>query len=172
MSTLAVEDPVKAYQEHESWLRTALQARLNSSDEVEEVLQEVAVAAANQSVKEVPVDRTGPWLYRVALRQVMLFRRKAGRRKKLVKNFAAGRRPVESDSGREDPLRFLLLQERRQAVREAMGHLCERDRQLLLLKYVEGYSYGQIAERVGVTPSAVQSRLHRARAALRKHLAD
>ena len=107
MSTLAVEDPVKAYQEHESWLRTALQARLNSSDEVEEVLQEVAVAAAKQSVKEVPVDRTGPWLYRVALRQVMLFRRKAGRRKKLVQNFAAGRRPVESDSGSEDPLKFL-----------------------------------------------------------------
>ena len=170
MSISAVFDPLEALPEHEAWLRTTLLARLGNRDEVEEVMQEVAVAAASQSAKEEPVDRVGPWLYRVAMRQMMLFRRKAGRRRKLVNNVAEMRRPTEEDSGTRTPLEFLLSAERQEDVRKAMTRMSERDRQLLLLKYVEGMSYGQIAEQVGVTASAVQSRLHRARALLRKEL--
>jgi RNA polymerase sigma factor (sigma-70 family) len=39
-----------------------------------------------------------------------------------------------------------------------------------MLKYVDGLSYGEIAQRIGVTASSVQSRLHRARALLREKL--
>ena len=53
---------------------------LGNHDEVDEVMQEIALAAATQASKQQPpIHRVGPWLYRVALRQVMLFRRKAGR---------------------------------------------------------------------------------------------
>ena len=171
MSISAVSDPLDAFPEHEAWLRTTLLARLGNREEVEEVLQEVAVAAANQSAKAEPVERAGPWLYRVAIRQMMLFRRKAGRRKKLLRNVAQARQPTEVDSSTRSPLEFLLSEERRREVRCAMVKMPERDRQLLMLKYVEGMSYGDIAERVGITASAVQSRLHRARAQMRKHLA-
>lgn len=169
--TAAVFDPLEAFPEHEAWLRTTLLARLGNRDEVEEVLQEVAVAAANQSAKDEKIERVGPWLYRVAMRQIMLFRRKAGRRKKLISNVAQMRQPSEVDTGRS-PLEFLMSQERQGEIRSAMSQMSERDRQLLMLKYVEGMSYGQIAEQVGVTPSAVQSRLHRARGLLRAQLAS
>ncbi len=170
MSISAVIDPLEALPEHEAWLRTSLFARLGNRDEVEEVMQEVAIAAANQSAKSEPVDRVGPWLYRVAMRQMMLFRRKAGRRKKLINNVAQARRPSEEDSRTRSPLDFLLSQERQQEVRMAMAAMTERDRQLLMLKYVEGLSYGEIAKRIGITASAVQSRLHRARGLLRKEI--
>ena len=163
-------DPLEALPEHEPWLRTTLFARLGNRDEVEEVMQEVAVAAANQSAKSERVDQVGPWLYRVAIRQVMLFRRKAGRRKKLVNKVAQATHPTEEDSRARSPLDFLVSQERQGEVRDAMARLSERDRQLLMLKYVEGMSYGEIAKQLGVTASAVQSRLHRARKVLRKTL--
>jgi RNA polymerase sigma-70 factor (ECF subfamily) len=51
-----------------------------------------------------------------------------------------------------------------------MALLGERDRQLLLLKYVDGLSYEQIGQALGVTASSVQSRLHRARNVLRQRL--
>ena len=170
MSIPAAVDPLDALPEHEDWLRTSLLARLGNRDEVEEVMQEVAVAAANQSAKEEPIDRVGPWLYRVAMRQMMLFRRKAGRRRKLINNVAQARQPTEEDPRERSPLDFLVSTERQEEVRQAMRKLSERDRQLLMLKYVEGLSYGEIANRMGVTASAVQSRLHRARALLRKEI--
>ena len=172
MSIYAVCDPLEALPEHEAWLRTTLLARLGNRDEVEEVMQEVAVAAANQSAKAEPIERVGPWLYRVALRQMMLFRRKAGRRRKLVHGVAQARQPTEQDESAASPLDYLMAEERREQVRQAMVHMSERDRQLLLLKYVDGLSYGEIAKRMGVTASAVQSRLHRARALLRERLRE
>lgn len=170
MTTTSVTDPLDALPDHEAWLRSALHARLGNREEVEEVMQEVAVAAAKQSAKAEPVERAGPWLYRVAIRQVMQFRRKAGRRRKLLANFAQMAAPGEEDVRSRSPMEFLLSDERQSQVRRAMGTMAERDRQLLLLKYVDGLSYGDIAQRVGITASAVQSRLHRARAALRSQL--
>lgn len=145
-------------------------SRLGNVEEVEEVLQEVAVAAAQQSAKKEPVERVAPWLYRVALRQVLLFRRKAGRRRRLVENAAQQVPLAETESKTRDPLEWLISLERQKEVRQAMKRLTERDRQLLLLKYVDGLSYSEIASRIGVTPSSVQSRLHRARALLRSQL--
>lgn len=170
MSSTLAFDPLEALPEHEAWLRTTLFARLGNYDEVEEVMQEVAVAAANQSAKAQRVERVGPWLYRVAMRQMLLLRRKEGRRRKLLNNVVQTVRPTEEDGRSRTPLDFLVSEERQQDVRQAMMELGERDRQLLMLKYVEGMSYGEIAEQVGVTASAVQSRLHRARGQLRKLL--
>jgi RNA polymerase sigma factor (sigma-70 family) len=163
MTATANDDLLQGLAANESWLRTTLLARLGCRDEVDEVMQEVALAAVNQSAKQQPVERVGPWLYRVALRQVMLFRRKAGRRRKLHNSFRERALPLEQPS----PLHFLLNQERQQVVRKVMETLGEVDRQMVMLKYVQGLSYNEIADRLGVSPSSVQSRLHRARAQMR-----
>ncbi len=170
MTASTVCDPLEAFPEHQAWLRTTLLARLGCAHEVEEVLQEVAIAAANQSAKREPVERVAPWLYRVALRQMMLFRRKAGRRKRLIENAARLAPETDSQSPGREPLEWLISLERQSEVRTAMRGMSERDRQLLMLKYVDGLSYGEIAQRTGVTASSVQSRLHRARALLREKL--
>jgi RNA polymerase sigma factor (sigma-70 family) len=166
MPSTAEHDLLQAYALHEPWLRTAVHARLGDLDEVDEVMQEVALAAANQSVKSQAVERVGPWLYRVALRQVLLFRRKAGRRRKLIDGF---QRSMTQPTQRT-PLQFLLSQERGRWVRSALSEMSERDRQLLMLKYVDSLTYTEIAQRLGVSASSVQSRLHRARAALKNQL--
>ena len=145
-------------------------SRLGNREEADEVLQEVALAAACQSAKREPIDRVGPWLYRVALRQVLLLRRKQGRRRRLISNVAANLPVTDICTKTYLPLDWMLSQERGQMVRGALALMNERDRQLLLLKYVDGLSYDDIGRALGVTASSVQSRLHRARKALRQQL--
>ena len=116
MTAAKVCDPLEAFPEHQAWLRTTLQARLGCAHEVEEVMQEVAIAAATQSAKQQPVERVAPWLYRVALRQMMLFRRKAGRRKRLIENAARLSPETDSHSRTREPLEWLISLERQKEV--------------------------------------------------------
>jgi len=60
--------------------------------------------------------------------------------------------------------------ERAEAVRAALAKLPEKHRVVLALREFEGLSYEEIAEATGVPRGTVESRLHRARAALARRL--
>jgi RNA polymerase sigma-70 factor (ECF subfamily) len=64
-----------------------------------------------------------------------------------------------------------LTKERRGRVREAIARLPKRDAEILLLKYTEDWDYHALAEHLGISHSAVEARLHRARQRLRTELA-
>lgn len=49
----------------------------------------------------------------------------------------------------------------------ALARLAPEDRELLLLRHLDGLSYEELAERIGVPPGTVASRLHHARANLK-----
>ena len=68
-------------------------------------------------------------------------------------------------------MEWLLAGERQNLVRQAVARLPRREVEILLLKYSENWSYEQLAQHLGTTESAVESRLHRARQRLRKELA-
>ena len=157
--------------EHERWLRTIVYARLGEPFAVDEVMQEIALAAVRQAAPLEDPSKAAPWLYRLAVRQCLLYRRKCGRRRKLTERYADQFRPDERDRHSPDPLAWLLAQERRKLVRVALERLPSRDAEILLLKYTENWSYGRIAEHLGTSHSAVEARLHRARARMRAELA-
>lgn len=157
--------------QHERWLRTILFARLRESDAVDEVMQEIALAAVRQSAPLADASKVAPWLYRLAIRQTLQYRRRHGRRRKLHDRFADRFQPTEQDHRTSDPLSWLLSNERRAMVRRALGQLHPRDAEVLLLKYTEDWSYHEIAEHLGISHSAVESRLHRARQRMRLELA-
>jgi RNA polymerase sigma-70 factor (ECF subfamily) len=69
------------------------------------------------------------------------------------------------------PMDQLLREEQRQKILEAIAELPQDDRLVLVMKHMEGLSYKEIAETTGTSVSAVESRLFRARQALRKKLA-
>lgn len=71
---------------------------------------------------------------------------------------------------RHEPGEWLLAMELRQTVREALQTLAPKDREILLLKYTEDWSYHQLAAHLGIGHSAVEARLHRARGRLRDQL--
>jgi RNA polymerase sigma factor (sigma-70 family) len=153
---------------HDRWLRTVVAARLGERQAVDEVLQEVSLAAITAKVSVDPA-RVAGWLYRLAVRKALLYRRSRGRQHKLAGNYA---RKVRDEGTRPaDPLGWLLLDERSALVREALGKIPPRDAEILLLKYTENWSCRDLANHLGQTEAAIESRLHRARARLRDELA-
>lgn len=159
--------------QHAPWLRTVVFTRLGEAQAVDDVMQEIGLAISKMFARprgnlEMPRSWE-PWLYRVAVRQALLYRRRVGRQRRLVAAFshvAEQRQACEA----ADTLAWLLADERAALIRAAVRELPPRDAQLLLLKYAEGWSYHQIAERLGITPKAVETRLARARAKLRAKL--
>lgn len=155
---------------HERWLRTVIAARLGEPQAIDEVLQEVAVAAVEQKAPIEDPKKIAPWLYRLAVTQSLLYRRKMGRKRKLTDRYAERFRPTERDTRESDPLGWLLAEERRAQVRKAMERLPKRDAEILMLKYTQDWSYKDLAEHLGVSESAIEARLHRARKRLRNQL--
>jgi len=163
------------FSRHERWLRTVIFSRLGDSraaDAVDDVLQEVALAAVAVAPASADPMRWASWLYRVAVRQALLYRRRQGRRRKMAERFAERGGPDAGPGAEYDPLGLLLREERKQIVAQAVTRLRRRDAEILLLKYTEGWSYRQMAEHLGLTESAVETRIHRARQRLRGELAS
>jgi RNA polymerase sigma factor (sigma-70 family) len=159
-----------ALSQHDRWLRTVVLARTGEPQAVDEVMQEVALAAVAQRAPLHDPAKVAPWLYQLAVRQSLLYRRKRGRARKLTDQYAERVRPGEGN-GAVDPLDWLLTAERRQLVRAALRTLPEADAEILLLKYTEGWNYHQIAAHLDMSHSAVEAKLHRARKKLRGMLA-
>jgi RNA polymerase sigma-70 factor (ECF subfamily) len=159
-----------ALAQHERWLRTIIFARVGERQAVDEVYQEVALAAVKQQAPLTDPSKISPWLYRLAVLQSLLYRRKCGRRRRLDDGFREESRGFSRPAS-PDPLDWLLAQERRKLVREALAKLPGRDGEILLLKYTENWNYHQIAAHLGISHAAVEARLHRARARLRTELA-
>jgi len=152
--------------QHRRWLRTVVSSRVGEPQAVEEVLQEVALAVLAGRALPTDPEKVAPWLYRVAVLQSLLYRRKEGRRRKLLGRFA----DQQGSSSAADPLQWMLADERRAQVRAALQKLPRRDAEILLLKYTEDWSYRELADHLGVSVSAVEARLHRARQRLRELL--
>lgn len=154
---------------HRRWLRTVLLARSGDEAAVDDLMQEVLLAAEATRNNGTTITDVRPWLYRVAVRQALLHRRSLGRRKRLHNRAAA----AKSRDGAEmspSPLTLALSKERVALVRIALERLPGKDAEILMLKYSENWSYRQIAEHLGMTESAVDGRLHRARGRLRERL--
>ena len=151
---------------HESWLRRVLLHRLGDVDTVDDVFQEVSLALSQ--CEQMP-ESLQAWLYRVAVKQAYLAKRKLGRFRKLV-NSAKTRIP--SPEPANDPLNWLLGKERQQAVRAAFDELSELDRDILMLKYSEGWTYRELSERMGVSVNAIEHRLLKAKSRLRTELQE
>lgn len=165
----AVLDWAKVLSQHERWLRAVIFARVREPQVVDDVLQDVALAAVEQKAPIHDPEKVGQWLYRLAVLNSLMFRRRQGRRRKWIRRYAEDTRPQVD--GNHDPLAWLISSERREKVREALNRLSPKDVEILLLKYAQDWRYEEIAQRLGITVSAVQTRLFRARQRLRDELA-
>jgi RNA polymerase sigma-70 factor (ECF subfamily) len=159
-----------ALAEHDRWLRTVVAARLGEAGAVDEVMQEVALAAIRQKAPISDASKVAPWLYRLAVMQTLMYRRKTGRRRKLTQRYADRFQPTERDTRVAEPLDWMLADERQALVRKALAGIPKRDAEILLLKYTEDWNYKQIATHMGISESAVEARLHRARKRMRGEL--
>lgn len=148
---------------HETWLRTVVRSRVLAVDEADDVLQTVMTTAMAYADRQQEVRAIGPWLYRMALNCVLQFRRKHGRRRKLHDKYSL----ITTEPQINTPLDLLLGAERQDIVRTALSQMPGDDVEILMLKYVHGWNYHNLCERLGIEHHKVANRLRRARQRLK-----
>ena len=105
------------------------------------------------------------WLYRLVINSCLDERRKR-RRFLPVTEFE----PVSDTTNQRSPETGYARREVADSVRQAISGLKPKMRLPILLKYIEGLSYEEIAEVLGCSKGTVASRLNRAHKALAKRL--
>lgn len=155
---------------HGRWLRTVALARVGDAAAADDVMQEVSITALQKGHQLRDPSRVAGWLYRLAVVAALQYRRRQGRRRKLLDRYVDRETSVDGAASTPDPLSWLLADERKTLVRQALETLNARDAEIMLLKYSEDWSYQQLAEHLGLSVSAVEARLHRARQKMRQTL--
>ena len=159
----AFEELVKAYET--KVYNLALQMLGNKQD-AQDVTQEAFIKAYNSLSSFRGESRFSGWLYRIVSNMCLDFLRKKSRGK-------PGSLTVEDDDGEEiqldlpdtsqAPEEVLEKKLTRDAVRRGLASLPPDARQILLLREIEGLSYEEIGETLGLESGTVKSRLFRAR---------
>ena len=157
-----------ALAENQRWIETVVRNRICDSNAADDVMQEIALAVLQQNARPTDPQKVPSWLYRIAVRQTVNYRRRLGKQRQLMQAYSE--RGARHESEMPNPRDWVLGQELRQSVTEALDRLTRQEREILLLKYTEGWSYGQLADHLGAGVKTVEYRLLRARRALRGHL--
>jgi RNA polymerase sigma-70 factor (ECF subfamily) len=110
-----------------------------------------------------PTDMLKSWLYRVAHNNVIDYYR----RQKHRQHLPLDERVVENS---ESPAALAERNISAQQVREALIHLTPDQRQVITLKFLEGFSNLEVAELLNKPIGAVKSLQHRALTALQRQL--
>jgi RNA polymerase sigma-70 factor, ECF subfamily len=142
-------------------------ARVGTREEAEEVTQEVYLAALARIDSLRAADEAGllAWLFQIARHKLADHLRQRYRRP-TAPLAAAGECP--DPDRRPDELAELAAE--RAAVRQALAHLTPEQREVIVCKFVCGYSNDQTARLVGKTANAVNQLQHRALARLHRLL--
>ncbi len=162
LSASATIDWTEALQQHRPWLMKVLKCRGGDAHVAEDLLQNIALAVFKQTAKPEDPDKVAPWLYRLAVRQTINHHRKSHRK---MQSLAMPELEIGQDSA--SPLDWIMAEEKRGEVRQALNGLKPQDREILTLKYTENWSYVEIAKHLGVKVNTVEYRLMKARKRLR-----
>lgn len=120
-------------------------------------------------------SRFSVWMYRLTTNVCIDFLRSRGRgtaSSLTVENDDEELEELELPDQRFDPQKELERRELRRAVQAGLESLSEDAREIVILRELEGLSYAEIGERLGLEAGTVKSRLFRARKALCGYLIE
>ncbi len=147
---------------------------LNHQQDAEDVLQETFVKAYRGLKTFDGRSKLSTWLFRIATNEaLMVIRRKHP-------EIVSIDEPVETEEGEQEPVQIIdwcclpeeemLSEESREKLDAAVQKLPERLRVVFLLRDINDLSTHETAEVLGLTDTAVKTRLSRARLRLREEL--
>ncbi len=147
--------------EHAPRLRRTIARLLGWSDDVDDVLQET-LASALEALRAFRGEaRPETWLTRIAINEVRNHRRRNMLRIRWLRARpkVAEAKPTDSAAESTEEIRRM---------REALARLAPRDREVLVLRYLEGLPSARIAELLDIRIGTVDVRISRARNRLQK----
>ena len=161
--TDAFEALVAAYEKNV--FNVALQMTGNRED-AQDMTQEAFLKAYSSLSSFRGDSKFSSWLYRIVSNVCLDFKRRQGRR-------PSSSLTMEDDEGEniqldiadesQSPEALLERKMTREAVRAGLQQLPDEQRQILLLREIQGLSYEEIGEAMGLEAGTVKSRIFRAR---------
>jgi RNA polymerase sigma-70 factor, ECF subfamily len=146
-------------------------AILRDDSEAEDVMQHAYVAAYTHLDQYAGRARFSTWLTRIAVHEALARARRRHRELQAASPWHVDEDPTSGlTSSWPDPEQQVLDGELRSLLESAIGALPMVYRSVFVLRDVEGMSTGETAECLGLSADVVKTRLHRARAQLRKEL--
>jgi RNA polymerase sigma-70 factor (ECF subfamily) len=145
-------------------LRGYLLSQCRDAALADDLLQETFMQIHRSRRTYQPGRPVTPWVYAIARNVYLMKRRSAGRRLRFEEALAADAR--SSDRSR-DTLGTIAEGD---AVRRALRDVPPDQRQALLMHHVEGWSFVEIATRLGIRVNAAKTRAFRGMKKMREHL--
>ena len=147
---------------------------VNNPDDAAELCQEAFLNAWKGLGKFQGDSSFATWLYRLTSNVCIDFLRKEKRRSALSMTLSLDdedeARQAELPDERFSPHQEAERRERQAMLRAGLSTLSSEHRRVLILRELEGLSYGEIAQLLALEEGTVKSRIARARLALRKYL--
>jgi len=154
---------------HNQRIYRAARAVLKDESEVEDVMQQAYINAYTHLHQFEERSQFSTWLTRIALNAAF------GRRKKIRLAASVTENPDEHGelmetirSAQPDPERQAYAGELHRVLEEAVDGLPDAYRTVFMLRDVEGLSTHETSDGLGLGEEAVKTRLHRARAMIRR----
>jgi len=137
-----------------------------NEEDAREVLQDTLLTAARGLRSFRGESRLSTWLYTIA-RSFCVKRRTRGAARATFESLESADALVDPGAKPDEKLEQAGLQA---ALERAISGLDEAQREVLVLRDVEGLSAAEVASVLGISVEAVKSRLHRARSSVRERL--
>ena len=162
---------------HESMIFNAVMGMVRNTEDARDITQD-AFFKAYRSLKSFRGDcKFSSWVYRIAVNAAKDFLRSESRRPHIsldadTEDDDGEGQPMQiaDDSPAADPQASAEASETQRIVRAALARLSDNHREILILRDIEGYSYEEIADMLGLELGTVKSRINRARIAMRQEL--
>jgi RNA polymerase sigma factor (sigma-70 family) len=140
---------------------------LGAGDDADDVVQEAMVKAYRQLSRYRGESGFRPWLLAIVANETRNLHRSRKRRDGLALRAAESTGPAPDGP---DPADAVVAHERRQHLVEQLRRLPDRDREVLVCRFLLDLSELETSAALGVPKGTVKSRTNRALARLREHL--
>ncbi|MEM7475472.1 MAG: RNA polymerase sigma factor, partial [Planctomycetota bacterium] len=113
-------------------------------------------------------NKFGSWLLTIGYHAALDWKKSRARSEVALEDLGAGMQQSDERGVRVDDR--LMQQEQQAELRQAIDQLPDPQREALLIYYYDDVTYDQLGEMLGISSAAVNARLTKARAALRRSL--
>ena len=153
---------------HQDRVFTAVTRFCGNAEDAADIVQRAFINAFRK-IQEFKGDSAfSTWIYRIAFNQAISFRRE--NKRNTVSIYGKDDDKIVEPAVESNPTEKIEGEETQKKVQQALEMLEEGDRQIILLKDLQGHSYDEIAAIMQIPKGTVRSRLHRARLELKSKL--
>jgi RNA polymerase sigma-70 factor, ECF subfamily len=157
------------YLRYEKKLYNYLLKTVRDASLAADLFQEVFLKLHRFRAQYNPQQSFAPWFFTIAANTMKnAFRAQRGAHEEILTEEIQD----EKQSTVSGPDRQVEAEELGVAIEKALSELPQNQREVILLSKMEGFSYGEIAQVLGMTSNAVKQMAHRGLIALRKKLTE